>query len=86
MARVSAPDWPAMMRRSYAAAYCNLSASDFEREVIAGRLPAPVPFGGGESWSRVKLDEALDRILGNAPRRPDDWRREQPLYGEAAAR
>jgi hypothetical protein len=86
MARASAPDWPAMMRRSFAAAYCGLGVPDFEREVLAGRLPAPVQFGGGESWSRAKLDEALDRILGTAPRLPDDWRKEQPLYGEAAPR
>jgi hypothetical protein len=79
MPRAGAPDWPAMMRRAFAAAYCGLTVPDFEREVIAGRLPAPVSFGGGESWSRRALDEALERITGDGPSAPD-WRMDQPLY------
>ena len=34
--------WPAAMRLKVAAAYCDLSPADFEREIIAGRLPMPV--------------------------------------------
>jgi hypothetical protein len=50
---------------------------EFEREVAAGRLSAPVVLGGDESWSRAQLDEDLARILGRAPA-IDDWRRQQP--------
>lgn len=86
MARATAPDWPRMMRRPTAAAYCDMRIPDFEREVLAGRLPQPVDLGGEERWSRVRLDEALDRLTGEAPPAPADWRREQPLYGEASSR
>jgi predicted DNA-binding transcriptional regulator AlpA len=75
-----------MMRRATAAGYCDMSSAGFEREVLAGRLPPPVHLGGEERWSRVQLDEALDRITGSLPAQPSDWRREQPLYGEAATR
>lgn len=77
MGRVAAPDWSAMMRRPWAAAYCGLTVAEFEREVAAGRLSAPVLLAGAESWSRAQLDEDLARILGLAPA-IDDWRRQQP--------
>lgn len=67
--------WPRMMQRASAAAYCELSASDFEREVLAGRLPIPVTLGGKDHWNIVQLDECLDRIAGLGV---DDWRKEQP--------
>jgi hypothetical protein len=63
-----------------------MTSADLEREVIAGRLPPPVILGGEERWSRVQLDEALDRITGGISSSVNDWRREQPLYGEAASR
>lgn len=78
MARAAAPDWPRMMRRPTAAAYCDMKVVDFEREVVAARLPCPVMFGGEERWSRAQLDEALDRLVGDGPRA--DWRAEQPLW------
>lgn len=75
------PDWPRMMRRATAAAYCDMSAAEFEREVTAGRLPLPVRLGNSEHWSRAAVDEALDRLTGdNAP----NWRQKSGLYGEAA--
>lgn len=75
------PDWPRMMRRATAAAYCDMSAAEFEREVTAGRLPLPVRLGNSEHWSRAAVDEALDRLTGdNAP----SWRQKSGLYGEAA--
>jgi hypothetical protein len=80
MARVTAPDWPAMMRRTWAAAYCCLTVAEFEREVAAGRISAPVIFGGAASWSRSRLDEDLGRILGSLSRVAalPDWRDHQP--------
>ncbi len=77
MARSSGPDWPAMMLRATAAGYCDMTSADFEREVIAQRLPMPVLFGGAERWNRRALDEALERLVGGtAP----DWRTQSNLY------
>jgi len=79
MARPSAPDWPGMMRRPTAAAYCDMTAAEFEREVVAGRLPVPAVVGGAERWNRRLLDEALERLCGSgAP----DWRAQQKLYAQ----
>ena len=72
-----APDWPRMMRRSTAALYCDLTVTDFEREVVAGRLPQPVDFGGAEHWSRVQVDEHLDRLTGD---KLPDWRARAKIY------
>lgn len=68
--RPSMPYWPAMMKRSLAARYCDLTAAEFEREVNEGRLPLPVQLGNSEHWSRRKLDEALEALHGGG----DDWR------------
>lgn len=78
---MGAPDWPRMMRRRTAALYCDVKAEAFEREVAAGRLPAPVLFGGEEHWSRPALDEALNRLTGESK---PDWRKKSGLYNEAA--
>lgn len=78
MARVAAPDWPRMMRRVTAAAYCDMKVPEFEREVSAGRLPQPVQLGG-ERWCRSQLDAALERLTGD---RAPDWRAQQPLYSQ----
>lgn len=75
------PHWPAAMRRQKAAAYCDLSVPEFEREVAAGRLPSPVQLGRHEHWSKAQLDKALAIIAGEID---DDWRRGSPLYGSAA--
>lgn len=74
------PFWPRMLRRPKAAAYCDLTVAEFEREVAAGRLPMPVTLGNSEHWSRVALDEALERISGE---RADDWRKGSRLYAQA---
>lgn len=68
---------PRMMTRGRAAHYCDLSEAEFEREVAAGRLPLPVKLGKKEHWSRVALEEAIERMTGEAA---GDWRKEQPLY------
>lgn len=80
MPRLSAPDWPRMMRRETAAGYCDMKAADFEREVSSGRLPLPVQLGVGERWNRVQLDEALDRLAGSAV---PDWRPKAKLYAQS---
>ena len=71
------PYWPAMLKRSSAAAYVELTVPEFEREVAAGTLPLPVKLGNHEHWSRARLDEALDRLTGA----DDDWKRR--LYNAA---
>jgi predicted DNA-binding transcriptional regulator AlpA len=78
---VTLPYWPAMMRQKTAAAYCDLSAAEFEREVSAGRLPLPVKLGNSEHWSRALIDERLGRLVGDG--RPD-WRATSGLYSDAA--
>lgn len=73
MARAAAPYWPRLMKLGTAAAYCDMTLPEFEREVAAGRLPGPWRFG---RWSRPQLDDALGDGEGAAP----DWRSQQPLY------
>lgn len=75
------PDWPRMMKRSTAAAYCDLTVAELEREIAAGRLPSPIKLGSTEHWSRVELDASLERLTGEGPQ---DWRKGSPLYGNAA--
>lgn len=58
--------WPHMMKRSTAAAYCDLSESAFVGEVAAGRLPSPVMLGGREHWLRPAMERALAAIAGHA--------------------
>lgn len=53
---------PRMMKRTTAAAYCDLSIATFEREINAGRLPSPVILGNREHWCRNALDRALDQL------------------------
>lgn len=71
------PDWPAMMRRATAAQYCDMSTSEFEGEVNAGRLPLPVALGRQERWSRRALDAALEALTGSGT---PDWRAGSNLY------
>lgn len=70
---------PRMMRRSTAAAYLDLSAADFEREVAAGRLPMPVRFGSGEHWSREAIDQAVSKLTGE---KVASWRDKARLYAQ----
>lgn len=73
------PYWPAMMKRSTAARYCELSVAEFEREVAEGVLPLPVRLGNNEHWSRSRLDLALERLHGGA----DDWRAKAGIHRAA---
>jgi hypothetical protein len=72
-----------MMRRKTAAEYLDLSETAFEREIIAGRMPASVSFGGRELWCKDAIDRALDRISGGVIE-ADYRRRTRERYGEAA--
>lgn len=69
-----------MMRRQTAARYCDLSVAEFEREIADGRLPMPVKLGNSEHWSKVRLDQALEKLTGGAD---NDWRRKVGLYDAA---
>lgn len=76
MAR-SLPDWPRMLTKPLASAYCGLARVAFDRAVAAGQLPDCTTIGGQELWDRIALDQSLDRLTGGgAP----NWREEQPLY------
>ncbi|QSR18456.1 hypothetical protein [Novosphingobium sp. KA1] len=74
--------WPAMMKRKTAAEYCDMSEAAFEREIIAGRLPAGITFGGREHWSKEALDAAFARLSGEIV--PDYRRKLRGEYGKAA--
>lgn len=74
--------WPAMMKRKTAAEYCDMSEAAFEREIIAGRLPAGIIFGGREHWRREALDAAFARLSGEAV--PEYRRKLRGDYGQAA--
>lgn len=74
--------WPAMMKRATAAAYCDISIASFEREIVAGRLPSGVVFGGREHWHREALDRALAAIAGESVGDIDAELRRR--YGKAA--
>jgi predicted DNA-binding transcriptional regulator AlpA len=70
-----------MMRRATAALYCDLTAAEFEREVAAARLPGPVKLGNSEHWSRVAIDEHLNRLTNDTT---PNWRSKSKLYNDAA--
>jgi hypothetical protein len=57
-------DWPQMMKRKTAAAYCDVSEGAFEGEILHGRLPSSVILGGRGHWYKPALDAALARIAG----------------------
>lgn len=78
---MGAPGWPRMMRRTTAALYCDLTAVEFEREVASGRLPGPVKLGNSEHWSRVAIDEHLNRLTNDTT---PNWRQKSKLYNDAA--
>lgn len=78
MKRLEYPYPPRMMTRARASHYCDLSEAEFEREVMAGNLPAPVMLGKRPHWSRIGLDEALAQLAGDSL---PDWRKGSKLYG-----
>ena len=75
--------WPRLMKRKTAAEYCDLTEQAFEREMLAGRLPAAVQFGGREHWDKAALDVAISQLTGEGE--VPDYRRElREQYGQAA--
>lgn len=69
-----------MMKRTTAAAYCDMSVASFEKEVAIGRLPQGVMLGGLMHWSRRAIDEDLERLVGDVT---PDLRAGLPLYAQA---
>lgn len=83
---MSAPGWPRAMKRATAAAYCDMSETAFEREVLEGRFPVSFKVGGREHWCRNALDKALDIITGAAQDDEPDYRKAlREKYGTQAA-
>lgn len=76
------PDWPAMMLRKTAMAYCDMGEAAFMREVAVGDFPEPVKLGNRLYWSRSELDKAIDRLFGHHEIVPYDWRQDSPLYAD----
>lgn len=69
------PYWPALMLRKTAAAYLDMSEAALEREVISGRLPMPILFGGKHRWQRDEIDRHLADLADGG-----DWRASSNLY------
>lgn len=57
------PDWPRVLRESFAAAYCGVSESSF-RIHIARNVRAISPTPGTRAWLREDLDDYLDGLRG----------------------
>lgn len=74
--------WPAAMKRKTAAEYLDVSEAAFEREVLSGRLPAGVIFGGREHWSKEAIDTAIAALTDG--HEPDYIRELKARYGKAA--
>lgn len=76
--------WPATMKRKTAAEYLDMSEAAFEREIVAGRLPAGIMFGGREHWRKDAIDAAIDKLAGEVdePGYLKEWREK---YGPQAA-
>jgi len=68
-----------MMKRATAAAFCDLSEAEFDREVACGRLPMPVKFGSKDHWSHQHLVDAIAKIEGTVA---NDWRSSARHYVE----
>lgn len=64
------PYWPRLLSRDQAARYVGVSATQFSKEVAAGRWPAPERRGpagtcsGRLLWDRVLLDQRQDERSG----------------------
>jgi len=57
------PDWPRLLTRDLAIAYCGGRRTVFEALVAAGRLPPALTRG---LWDRQAIDRALDSASGLA--------------------
>lgn len=64
------PNWPALMQRRTAEAYCSLTSAKFEAAMLAKEIPYPIMVGGQERWSRAQMDEYLERLTGGGD---NDW-------------
>lgn len=83
MKKTDIPAWPSMMKRSTAAAYLDMSEAAFEREIIGGRMPAPITFGGRPHWRK----DAIDAAIAALDRTSDipAWQKEfEERYGKVA--
>jgi predicted DNA-binding transcriptional regulator AlpA len=61
------------LRREEAAIYLGISASMFDLEVRAGRLPKPIRFGSLPVWDMHQLDSAFDGPGGATNGSPNPW-------------
>jgi len=80
---MTAPHWPAMMKKATASAYVDMSEAAFLREVALGNMPASVVVGGREHWAKSAIDAAIARLTGTED--VPDYRKElRSRYGQAA--
>ena len=67
------PYWPALLRRSKAEAYCDLTAGKFEMAIAEGKLPYPIWIAGQERWRRAEIDQYIEDPYDR------DWLSKTPL-------
>jgi predicted DNA-binding transcriptional regulator AlpA len=58
------PDWPRLLSREQAAAYCGISPTLFDALVKTGTLPGPIEWGARRLWDRKAVDQVLNRVSG----------------------
>ena len=69
MTREPLPNWPRLMRRSRAAAYCSFSVPSFTRVCPV----QPIDLGNGLlRWDRLEIDGWIDGLRHGPSRLPTD--------------
>ena len=57
---MTAPHWPALLKRATLAKYLEVSLPSLEKELAGGRLPRPIMFGGTLHWRKSEVDKAIE--------------------------
>lgn len=78
------PDWPAAMSADAAAAYLDMSASQFRRLVQEHRMPQPIRLSpGSPRWRKADLDAAIGGGKIFDPLKADEERAFQRIKSRA---
>lgn len=78
--RVSLPEWPRLMSRETAAAYCGISPGFFEATCPV----VPMRIGSRKLWDRRLIDQWIDQHSPDAGKGPAKWL--EMLDGDKSAR
>jgi len=58
------PQWPRLMTRELAAAYCSISPNSFDNH-IASHLP-PIRMGRSLRYDRLQIDKYLEKLINGS--------------------